>query len=270
MLVLFTLLFLLSIVGIIYPRIYKKIVRRVFKRWVYIVATVVFFILILVSTPDTDTLDEAASRTDKPAISNASSPSSIKEASAKDEEKAKKEADKKAKKEAEEKAKAEEAAAAKAKAAEEEKQKEIAAKEAAKNPKWDMAEVDATESGNLPLGIKMLEAIGNQPVTPKNVKAGSVFKAPWNYYGTPIAYTVTVTIVEDYPPKSDYGKNGINAQVVGTADDGTILDILSTSNSGDIQVGDEIKITAYTVGKFTVKNKLGGQTDQLALITNKL
>lgn len=58
--------------------------------------------------------------------------------------------------------------------------------------------------------------------------------------------------------------------VVGQAPDGTILDIFSMGASGDIQVGDQITVVAYPVGLVTVDNKLGGQTDQLALVTNKL
>lgn len=117
--------------------------------------------------------------------------------------------------------------------------------------------------------MEMIKAIGNDPVTPEAVRAGSVFKAPRNYYGKPVTYSVIVSIVRDYPPDSDKGKAGLLSEIVGKTDDGTTVDIFGMVGTGDIQAGDTIHVVAYTVGRDTVDNKSGGTTEQLALVTNK-
>lgn len=275
LMVIFTLLFFASIAGIIYPKMFDKIFKRRVKRLMFALGTVVLIILIGVTAPS-DPETEAASATSATSSAEASQVKlDVNEKAEEDANaKAKKEADAKAKEEAKqkekeekEKAEAAEKAAKEAEKAKKEEEEKAAALELAKNPEWDKSEMDAMKNGNPQLAFQMLEALGDTAITPTSVKAGSVFKAPWNYYGKPIQFTVDVAIVQDYPPDGD---SYIKSEVVGQAPDGTILDILSMVASGNIQVGDQVLVVAYPVGIVTVDNKLGGQTDQLALVTNKL
>ncbi|SDT09534.1 hypothetical protein SAMN05444162_3070 [Paenibacillaceae bacterium GAS479] len=261
----FTLMFLASIVGMIFPRLFDKLFKRRVKRWMFAVSTIVLFLLIGVTAPSSPKDELASSAVGSSKSQNqagANDNSEGEEAAQAEAEQRKKaeaeqaEAAKKAAKEAEEAKKAKKTAEAKA-----------VALERAKHPEWDKSEIDAMKNGNPQMAFQMLEALGNAVVTPITAKAGSVFKAPWNYYGKPIEFTVNVVIVQDYPPESD---SYVKSEIVGQASDGTILDIFSTVDSGDIQVGDEITVVAYPVGLVTVDNKMGGQTDQLALVTNKL
>lgn len=278
LMVIFTLMFFASIAGIIYPKMFDKVFKRRVKRWMFAVGTVVLLLLIGVTAPSDP-------ETEATGVSNATSSAEASQAKVDVNVKAKEDADAEAKKvadaqakkeakqkekEEKEKAEADEKAAKEAKEAEKAKKEEeekAAALELAKNPDWDMSEMDAMKNGNPQLSFQMLDAIGDTAVTPTTVRAGSVFKAPWNYYGKPIQFTVDVAIVQDYPPDGD---SYIKSEVVGQAPDDTILDIFSMVASGDIQVGDQITLVAYPVGLVTVDNKLGGQTDQLALVTNKL
>ncbi|MGO4371586.1 hypothetical protein AB4Z21_12460 [Paenibacillus sp. MCAF20] len=274
LMVIFTLLFFASIAGIIYPKMFDKLFKRRVKRWMFAVGTVVLLLLIGVTAPsDRETEAASASVTSSAEASQAKVDADAKAKEDADAQ-AKKEADSKAKEEAKqkekedkEKAEAAEKAAKEAEKAKKEEEEKAAALELAKNPDWDKSEMDALKNGNPQLAFQMLEAIGDTAVTPTTVKAGSVFKAPWNYYGKPIQFTVDVAIVQDYPPDGD---SYIKSEVVGQAPDGTIVDIFSMVGSGDIQVGDQITVVAYPVGIVSVDNKLGGQTDQLALVTNKL
>lgn len=179
------------------------------------------------------------------------------EAKAKADAKAKAEADAKAMAEADAKAKAE--ADTKAKA------------EAAKNPKWNVKDIYVTENGNFPLAVNLLKAVGDiSQQNPTIADAGDVFKAPWNYYGKAVKFTGTVGIVQDYPPGSDNAQIGLNSEVVMFTDEGTIIDIFSMVPSGKIKVGDTLNVAAYPVGLVNVQNKMGGNTDQLAVVTNNL
>ncbi|MFD0672244.1 hypothetical protein [Cohnella sp. GCM10027633] len=275
LMVIFTLLFFASIAGIIYPKMFDKLFKRRVKRWMLAVGTVVLLLLIGVTAPS-DPETEAASAANVTSSAEASQAKIDSDAKAKEDAdaQAKKEADAKAKEEAKqkekeekEKAEAAEKAAKEAERAKKEEEEKAAALERVKNPDWDKSEMDALKNGNPQLAFQMLEAIGDTAVTPTTVKAGSVFKAPWNYYGKEIQFTVDVAIVQDYPPDGD---SYIKSEVVGQAPDGTIVDIFSMVGSGEIQVGDQITVVAYPVGIVSVENKLGGQTDQLALVTNKL
>jgi predicted nucleic acid-binding Zn-ribbon protein len=198
------------------------------------------------------------------------------------EEKAKIEADAKAKVEAEAKAKAE--ADAKAKADADAKAKADAdakakadadakaiEEQAAKNPNWNKKDIYVTDNGNFPLAVNLLKAVGvisKQQIT--NADAGDVFKAPWNYYGKPVTFSGSVVIVQDYPPDSDNAKIGLNSEVIIVADDGTYIDIVGTISSGKVKVGTGISVIAYPIGLVNVTNKLGGKTDELMVVTNKL
>ncbi|GGD99877.1 hypothetical protein [Paenibacillus nasutitermitis] len=275
LMVIFTLLFFASIAGIINPKMFDKLFKRRVKRWMFAVGTVVLLLLIGVTAPS-DPETEAASVASVTSSAERSQAKVDADAKAKEDAdaQAKKESDSKTKEEAKQKekedkvkAEAAEKAAKEAEKAKKEEEEKAAALELAKNPDWDKSEMDALKNGNPQLAFQMLEAIGDTAVTPTTVKAGSVFKAPWNYYGKPIQFTVDVAIVQDYPPDGD---NYIKSEVVGQTPDGTILDIFSMVGSGDIQVGDQITVVAYPVGIVSVDNKLGGQTDQLALVTNKL
>lgn len=265
--VVFTLLFFASIAGIIYPKMFDRIFRRRVKRWMFAIGTVVLLVLLGVTVPS-EPKTQGANATSAPSTAETSQVNADADAQAKKdtEEKAKAEAKRKAKEE-KEKAEAAEKAAKEAEKAKQEQEANAAALELAKHPNWDKSEMDAMKNGNPQLAFQMLEAIGDTEVTATTVKAGSVFKAPWNYYGKAISFTVDVAIVQDYPPEGD---SFVKSEVVGQASDGTILDIFSMVGSGDIQVGDQITVVAYPVGIVTVDNKLGGQTDQLALVTNKL
>jgi hypothetical protein len=269
---------LLSLIGsivFVILGIVSKVRKKENVKKIFLISGVTFivFVVALIASPDSNETTEA----NKPVASTTSSIEAI-DTKADDEAKKKAEADKKAedevKKKADAEAKAKEEAEAEARAkAEAEKaaaEAKVATLEATKNPEWNKSEIDVMKNGNFPLAVSMLEAIGDEPVTSVQAKPGSVFKAPWNYYGKPISFTAYVVIVQDYPPDSDNAKVGILSEIVATTEDGTILDVFSTVASGDIQVDDQITIVAYPIGHVTVENKLGGQTDQLALVTNKL
>ncbi|AOZ93620.1 hypothetical protein [Paenibacillus crassostreae] len=263
--------FIYLLIAIIKPSTFLKFTKMQFSRGktalFAFISLVLFLATITAAAPDETAkgIEDGKSTT---AVAEADANDAV-DAKAKADEKAKKEAGKKAKEEAEKKAKEE--AAAKKKAEEEAKAKAEAeaALARSKNPEWNTAELDAMENGNIHLAIDMLKAIKNEPVTPIQADAGSVFKTPWNYYGKPVEFTLYVAIVQDYPPDSETGQIGMLSEVVGTTEDGTIIDVIGLVPSGDIAVGDEITIVAYPVGHVTVDNKLGGQTDQLSVVTNK-
>ncbi|WP_138494062.1 hypothetical protein [Paenibacillus pinistramenti] len=261
LIVIFTFLFFASIAGLIYPKMFDNLFKRRVKRWMFAAGALLLLVLIAViapSDPKTEAADAISRKLSEEDSSNAAS------ADAKAEEAAKAEAEQK--KEEKEKAEAAEKAAKAAEAAKKAEEEKAAALEQAMHPDWDKSEMDAMNNGNPQLAFQMLEAMGDTAVTPATVNAGLVFKAPWNYYGKAIEFTVDVAIVQDYPPDGD---SYVKSEIVGEAPDGTILDIFSMSDSGEIQVGDQITVVAYPVGLVTVENKLGGQTDQLALVTNK-
>ncbi|MCQ6563869.1 hypothetical protein [Paenibacillus mendelii] len=267
-------LFIYLLIAIFKPSTFLKFTKMQFSRGktalFAFISFVLFIATITAAAPDETTKGiEDGKSTTTVAESDANDANDAADAKAAADEKAKKEAEKKAKEEA--KAKAEAEATAKKKAEEEAKAKAEAeaALARSKNPEWNTAELDALENGNIHLAIDMLKAIKNEPVTPIQATAGSVFKTPWNYYGKPVKFTLYVAIVQDYPPDSETGKIGMLSEVVGTTEDGTIIDVVGLVPSGDIAVGDEITIVAYPVGHVTVDNKLGGQTDQLSVVTNK-
>lgn len=255
--------FIYLLIAIIKPSTFLKFTKMQFSRGKTALFAFISLVLFLA------TITAAAPDETAKGIEDGKSTTTVAEADANDTADAKAKADEKAKKEAEKKAKEE--AAAKKKAEEEAKAKAEAeaALARSKNPEWNTAELDAMENGNIHLAIDMLEAIKNEPVTPIQADAGSVFKTPWNYYGKPVEFTLYVAIVQDYPPDSETGQIGMLSEVVGTTEDGTIIDVIGLVPSGDIAVGDEITIVAYPVGHVTVDNKLGGQTDQLSVVTNK-
>ncbi|OME27735.1 hypothetical protein [Paenibacillus odorifer] len=266
-------LFIYLMLSIIKPSFFLKFTKKNLSRGktsLFAVGALVLLIAVTAASPTTESSEEDDST---PVVAQAQTKEETVAAEAKAkneaEDKAQKEAEKKAKEEAEKKAKEE--AAAKKKAEKEEKAKAEAEAQLAKlkNPDWNTAELDAMENGNFLLTIDMLKAIEGEPVTPVQAKSGTVFKTPWEFYGKPVEFTVYVAIVQDYPPDSDNGKVGILSEIVGTTEDGTIIDVFGLVSSGDIAVNDEITLVAYPVGHVTVENKLGGQTDQLAVVANK-
>ncbi|RIX59277.1 hypothetical protein D3P08_03740 [Paenibacillus nanensis] len=179
------------------------------------------------------------------------------EAKKKEEEQVKKEAEEKKKAEAEAKKKAEEEARIKAQ------------EEKLKNPDWNLSEVDALENGNIWLAIDMLNAIKDMPAGVYE-DSEAVHKTPWNYYGTPIAFTGVAVVVEDYPPGSDQSESGVVSDIVIETYEGTIVEFFSMVPSGSIKVGDEVTITGYPVGRTEVPNTLGGSFTHLITVTNNV
>jgi hypothetical protein len=122
----------------------------------------------------------------------------------------------------------------------------------------------------LPLAINLLNVMGDISQQGITVDAGEVFKAPWNYYGKPISLSGSIAIVQDYPPGSDQANAGYQSQLVFMTQDNTFIIALSTLPSGTLKAGDDIKVVGYPIGITSVDNKLGGKTDELVIVTNKL
>ncbi|MCS7460828.1 hypothetical protein N0M98_11800 [Paenibacillus doosanensis] len=159
---------------------------------------------------------------------------------------------------------------AKAKADAEAKKK--AEEEKAKNPQWNTKEIYADKNGNVDLAVKLLKAVEDisTNLEKETASPATVMKTPWNYYGKAMSFSGEIGFVQDYPPGSNFEKMGILSQIVIGAEDGTPVDLLLTIPSGSLKVGDKISILAVPVGIFDNDNKLGGKTQVLAAVANKL
>lgn len=234
-----------------------KVKKPIYKKWwAWVVAVIIFFIIIgnLGNSDDKELADppakEASGKVEQTAEEKAAA-------------KAQADADKKTQADAKAKADADEKAKADA-------DKKAKANEEARNPKWNVKEMDAQKNGNISLAVNLLNILGDVSAKGEVADSGDVLKTPWNYYGKAITFTGSVTIVQDYPPGSDFPKMGVNCQVVFIANNGTVLDLFSTVASGKLKVGDKLTVVAYPIGILEVPNKLGGNSTQLAIVTNKL
>lgn len=232
----FGLVGVLAIAVALISLIVNKVRKRPLKRWSIVLGAGFVSLILGLSLPSSST----------PTTGNTQADAAAKQ-EAKDKEKA--DADAKAKADAEAKVKA--------------------AADKAKNPTWNVKEMLVEKNGNIPLAVQMLKAIGEVPAG-QDTAAGDVLKTPWNYYGKPIKFSGTVGIVQDYPPDSSFAKGGIQSQVVFSTGDGTIVDLFAMVPSGKLKVGDTISVVGYPVGHAEVQNKMGGNTTQLAIVTNKL
>ncbi|ARU61785.1 hypothetical protein CBW65_12670 [Tumebacillus avium] len=136
---------------------------------------------------------------------------------------------------------------------------------------WNKKEIDVVDNGNIPVAVDVLKGAGDIKAQATTPAAGEVFKAPWNHYGKVVKLTGAVAIVQEYPPESDIAaalESDSVSEMVLIAEDGTLIDFIASTSSGDVQVGSTVAVYGYPVGHVTVDNKLGGQTEQLAIVGN--
>ncbi|GIP58530.1 cell envelope integrity protein TolA [Paenibacillus woosongensis] len=129
---------------------------------------------------------------------------------------------------------------------------------------WNITDENPTTSGNILVGLEYMEKSGPLKNGSK-VDISKVFKAPWDYYGEPIAIKGYAQIVQDYPPNPD---NFLRSEIVMLTDNETIIDVLSTVPSGDIQENDLVSLTGLVIGRMEVPNAIGGTFTHLIVLTN--
>jgi hypothetical protein len=98
-----------------------------------------------------------------------------------------------------------------------------------------------------------------------------VSKAPWKYFGTPIAVTGVIGVVEDYPPNSDFSKilnTRESAEIVIATENDVIVDMFLKTSSGNLVEGDQVTLYGYVVGKMEVPNQAGGFFTHLIFVGN--
>lgn len=144
-----------------------------------------------------------------------------------------------------------------------------------REPQWNTSDLDAVTNGNLMEAVRWLktkEPSWVRSTADASVEPSLAMKAPWKYYGTPLALTGTVVIAQAYPPGSDVGQvvGGDVSEIVMMADDGTVVDFMMIGDSGDINVGNVATVFGVVVGQVEVPNKLGGQTTQLMVVGNAI
>lgn len=131
---------------------------------------------------------------------------------------------------------------------------------------WNLADENPETNGNVIIALDYL--IESGPLTEgSHEDIAKVFKAPWDYYGKPIAFEGIVSLVQDYPPESE---TFLRSEVLLSTEDNTIIDILSTVPSGNLKEDDAVSINGLVVGRMEVENAIGGTFTHLIVITNNL
>lgn len=135
---------------------------------------------------------------------------------------------------------------------------------------WNTNDMDVATNGNLLIAIGAMQDRSALQLEQVAIDAvpGSVFKAPWNYYGKVVKIAGTVGIVQEYPPNNAASQavGGHLSEIVMATRDMTFVDFLLLGSSGSISVGDAVTVYGLPIGQEDVTNRLGGQTTQLVLV----
>ena len=139
---------------------------------------------------------------------------------------------------------------------------------------WNVEELDVFANGNLRIARGVLAGFQEASLkeSAEAAEPSLVMKAPWKYYGKVLSFVGVVAIVQEYPGASVlHGLLGLTSgqevgEIVLTTADGTIVDYVHIGSTGDIRVGDTLAVYGLPVGHFNVVNRLGGLTQQLAVV----
>lgn len=131
---------------------------------------------------------------------------------------------------------------------------------------WNLSDTNPHTNGNGYVAIKYMEESG--PLKDgKHVDIAKVFKAPWDYYGEPIAFEGYVQVVQDYPPDDN---NYAKSEIALITEEGKIISVIATVPSGDIYENDYLSLIGMVIGRMEVTNGYGGTPSHLIVMTNHL
>ena len=146
----------------------------------------------------------------------------------------------------------------------------FAAMASAADTGWNKTDPNALTNGNIHRAVSVLRSSNFTKEDAVNEDAFVVMKTPWNYYGTLLAFSGVVGVVDDYPPGSDVSsilQCDDASEIVITSNDGeTIVDMFLRSSSGRIRVGDYVTLYGLVVGRAEVDNRMGGTFSHLIII----
>ncbi|MGE1061834.1 hypothetical protein NXG27_04220 [Megasphaera paucivorans] len=133
---------------------------------------------------------------------------------------------------------------------------------------WNKSDPDALKNGNIKLAIGEIKKHRALAPIAESQDATVVYKSPWNYYGKVISFTGRVAIAENNPPDNDLSKalGGEACEIVIESSKNVIIDALIAGNVNNTQVGQQITLYGYPVGRTDVKNKIGGSFTHLVVI----
>lgn len=134
---------------------------------------------------------------------------------------------------------------------------------------WNKSEEDAFKNGNVlkaAVAVALLPNISNEA---QSMSPDVVYKSPWDYYGTVIALSGTVTNISEFPPDSDFGKlfsGEKSTQISFVSENGVQMIAIVAGDTGNVQAGSTVTVYGYATGRHQGKNKLGGTTNSLILV----
>ncbi|WP_427114171.1 hypothetical protein [Megasphaera sueciensis] len=143
-----------------------------------------------------------------------------------------------------------------------------ASQETQKTIQWNKSDPDALKNGNMKIAIGEIKKHETLAPIAESQNPTAVYKSPWDYYGKVIAFTGTVAIAENTPPDNDLSKalGGEACEIVIESTDKVIVDAMIAGNANNIQVGQQVTLYGYPIGRTEVKNKLGGSFTHLVVI----
>ena len=138
----------------------------------------------------------------------------------------------------------------------------------AKAPKWNTKEADATKNGNWQIAVKEMNKVDDLKSIAETADPSSVLKAPWNYYGTVLTFTGTVSDIKENPPDSESSKRlgGSSYSVVVNLENDVTVQGEMAGSSGNIKEGQQLTIYGYPVGTIEGNNTMGGHPVYICIV----
>ncbi|AXL21826.1 hypothetical protein [Megasphaera stantonii] len=161
-------------------------------------------------------------------------------------------------------------ASQKADRANEQAEKEVAKQMPKEKPvTWNTSDEDAMTNGNVGTAAALIKKTPDIANKTQAASPADVYKAPWDYYGKPIALSAHVNSISEFPPDSDLGKmfGGEKvSQINMYADDNIIIQAIIIGNTDAIQKGTTGTVYGYVTGRTKMKNQLGGDINPLIIV----
>ena len=129
------------------------------------------------------------------------------------------------------------------------------------NREWNFDDSNAETNGNMELAAALLSEgadVAGAPV--EDVEP--IMRSPWKWYGKAVCFVNTVHLVQDERVEEGV----VLGDVVTVSDDEHIVEYMLLGGSGDVRVGQRIKLCGFPVGRMEVENKLGGKFTHLIVI----